>query len=163
MQDFLSCVSKIVSLESREKEIKMEVEAIEEERATGQVQTEMRAAEEQQGDIESGLISTFSIAVESEKGLWKYKSILVPSDMIFEGENQEKRLKPVLVSDLERKYKDLGQIIKGLEDLCKRYQSLNMVVASLKAEYSQGFSCLSTLQTFQRTQFMKQLYNLRTS
>jgi hypothetical protein len=163
VQDFLYCVSKIVSLESREKEIKMEVEAIEEERATEHVKSEMRAAEEQQRDIESGLISTFTIAVESEKGLWKYKTILVPSDMIFEGENQEKRLKPVLVSDLERKYKDLGLIIKGLDDLCRRYQSLNMVVASLKAEYNQGIYCLSTLKTFQRAQFMKQLSNLRTS
>ena len=45
---------------------------------------------------------------------------------------------PVLISDLERKFKDLGQIIKGLDELCKRSLSLNIVVSSLKAEFSQN-------------------------
>ena len=67
-----------------EKEIKLEMDAIEGERAIEHVRSEMRAAEEQQWGIESGLRSTFTIAVESEKGLWKYKIILVPSDMMSE-------------------------------------------------------------------------------
>jgi hypothetical protein len=82
-------VSKIFSLERREKEIKLEIEAIEDERVIEHVRSVMRAAEEQQKDIESGLISTFGIAVESEKGLWKYKILLVPSDMTFENENED--------------------------------------------------------------------------
>jgi hypothetical protein len=77
-------VSKIVSLECRVKDIKLEIEAIEDERAIEHVRSVMRAAKEQQKDIESGLISTFGIAVESEKGLWKYKILLVPSDMTTE-------------------------------------------------------------------------------
>ena len=66
------------------KEIKLEIEAIEDERAVEHVRSVMRAAEEQQKDIESGLISSFGIAVESEKRLWKYKILLVPSDMTSE-------------------------------------------------------------------------------
>lgn len=82
-------MSKIFSLECREKEIKLEIEAIEDERVIEHVRSVMRAAEEQQKDIESGLISTFCIAVESEKGLWKYKILLVPSDMTFDNENED--------------------------------------------------------------------------
>jgi hypothetical protein len=70
---------------------------------------------------------------------------------------------PVLMSDLERKYKDLALISKGLDDLCRRFQSLKIVVMSLKAEYSEVFYCLSKLENFQRAHFIKQLSNLSTS
>ena len=70
-------------------EIKLEIEASEDERAIEHVGSVIRAAEQQQKDIESGLISTFGIAVESEKGLWKYKILLVPSDMTLENEDED--------------------------------------------------------------------------
>jgi hypothetical protein len=82
-------VSKIFSLECREKEIKLEIEVIEDERVIEHVRSVMRAAEEQQKNIDCGLISTFGIAVESEKGLWKYKILLVQSDMTFENDNED--------------------------------------------------------------------------